>query len=456
MVNIFKSFFKLFIFLDWSKKPAVFLLAGLFSASRIFLVLQSFGSDPDAWRIANSAYDLRYSGIYHVSRFPGFPVPEIVNALVIPFGWLATNSLTLIISFISVIIFAKILSCRNEPNKGLLTFTYAFMPILWVNSANTMDYLWALAFILASWYLILIKRPLIAGIALGVAIGSRLTSGVFGIPFLLLIWTKHQRIKPIVLFLIASASSAFILYLPILYTYGLTFLTGYPASISISLVVTGLFRQFGALAVLFGILLMLISAKKTVRLIMTSESDTLFLLCAIAIIVLIFSLAPYETAYLIPAVPFALVLFNKVSRPSYIVIFCLLTFANFGLISKTITTQKKELQMGQHILSTEIQPKSMVISGWWVPYIAYLNNHIQHKGETPFAINDTTTVYGVYDAQKDIYYIYPVPLTSLTALLEKGYTVYYAEGMDIDTRNQYQYDITRFPCIPMKLPTLLK
>jgi len=35
---------------------------------------------------------------FYPSRLPGYPVPELASAAVIKGGWLATNSLTLLIS----------------------------------------------------------------------------------------------------------------------------------------------------------------------------------------------------------------------------------------------------------------------------------------------------------------------------------------------------------------------
>ncbi len=90
--------------IDFTKFPYLFVLILFFILSRIPLLNLGFGSDPDAWRIANSAFDLHYFNVYHPSRFPGYPLPEIFNSLVINYGWLATNIITMIISLISVIL----------------------------------------------------------------------------------------------------------------------------------------------------------------------------------------------------------------------------------------------------------------------------------------------------------------------------------------------------------------
>ena len=159
-----------FLDLDWTKKPYIFLLTLLFVISRAPLLNLGFGSDPDAWRVADSALDLHYFSTYHPSRFPWYPLYEFFNSLIINYGWLATNVATMIISLISVIVFAKILNELNIKNKGLLVITYAFLPILWINSASTMDYVWALTFILFTWFFIIKKQYLLTGFMMGLAI----------------------------------------------------------------------------------------------------------------------------------------------------------------------------------------------------------------------------------------------------------------------------------------------
>ncbi|MEL7669964.1 hypothetical protein [Methanobacterium sp.] len=186
----------------------------MFILSRIHLLNLGFGSDPDAWRIAGSAFDLHYFGIYHPSRFPGYPFPEFFNSLIINYGWLATNAATMILSLISVYVFARILKELNIKNGGLLVVTYAFLPILWINSAITMDYMWALAFILLTWFFIIRKQYALAGLMMGLAVGSRITSVILIIPFLYIIFIADKKIK-MLYFVIGTFLTAFFLFLPL-------------------------------------------------------------------------------------------------------------------------------------------------------------------------------------------------------------------------------------------------
>ena len=167
---------------DLLKLPNLLFFIVIFVLSRIWLLDLGFGLDADAWRVANSAFDLRYHGIYHASRFPGYPLPEFFNAFIIGSGWLATNGLTMLLSLVSVIVFAQILKIYNCRMRGLLTMTYAFLPLLWINSTNTMDYTWSVTFIMLTWLLLLRKKAIIAGLMMGLAIGSRPQSIFIMIP----------------------------------------------------------------------------------------------------------------------------------------------------------------------------------------------------------------------------------------------------------------------------------
>ena len=117
---------------DWLRLRYALVMALLFLCSRLPLLPLGFGLDPDSWRIAGSSFDIRHHLVYHASRFPGYPVPEFVNALVIDLGWFASNALTAILSLASVFAYGYILRESEENDKGLdvsdqdFTKTYVF------------------------------------------------------------------------------------------------------------------------------------------------------------------------------------------------------------------------------------------------------------------------------------------------------------------------------------------
>jgi hypothetical protein len=203
--------------LDWDRWPNMVILIASFVASRVPFLNSGFGDDIDAWMMANSAYDLITEHVYSTSRAPGYPLPEYIDSLVIQHGWLATNTLTMILSLASVIVFAKILKRLNVPNKGLLVVTYAFLPILWINSTNTMDYMWALSFIIFTWFFALRHQWGVAGLMMGLAVASRITSAALILPFLYLLMTetRGRKVRDAIWFLVVSVTVSALFFLPL-------------------------------------------------------------------------------------------------------------------------------------------------------------------------------------------------------------------------------------------------
>jgi len=73
----------------------------------------------------------------------------------------------------------KALDCKDNMIASL---ALAFIPIVYTTSTMSLDNLWALAFILSSLYFVLLRRPVVAGVLLGIAIGCRITSGAMLVP----------------------------------------------------------------------------------------------------------------------------------------------------------------------------------------------------------------------------------------------------------------------------------
>ena len=399
-----KGHIKSLLDLDWTKPPHIFILILSFVVSRIFLLNLGFGADPDAWRIANSAFDLRYSHIYHTSRFPGYPIPEYFNSLIIDHGWLATNSMTMILSLVSVIFFAKILKDLNVKNKGLLVLTYAFLPILWINSTNTMDYMWALTFIVIAWFFVLKNQWTFAGLMMGLAIGSRITSAILIFPFLYLIWMENRKIKDIIYFGIATVTISLLSFLPLFLQYNLEFLTYYPAKMTkIELIIiagkNGT-KLFGRVPTLFVLIMLLLSAKVLFRKIVERDKDTLFLLSAIILICILFIKAPYEVEYLIPMIPFGLLFLNKICRRELVAILCVLlllnSFVSFpiigrdnegnltiraiadGMIKRNIEERTEQIDYTKRLIDVNIS-HAVVIVGWYLPVLSYLDENVSYS-----------------------------------------------------------------------------
>lgn len=155
---------------DWS----ILILAVIIYLPMTFL---GYGSDSDVDNVVRTGQYFARTLDYIPSRNPGFFVHETATFFLNSLGGSFLSNLgTLLMSLVTLASFMKILRIYEMPNVKLLAGTLMIHPFYWVNSTSTMDYIWALGFLLLGFELLFRKRSGAAGIALGLAIGSRFTT----------------------------------------------------------------------------------------------------------------------------------------------------------------------------------------------------------------------------------------------------------------------------------------
>ena len=305
--------FDRFADLEFTSPLAFTVLAVVYVASRIPWLDQGYGNDPDAWRVALSAQHFWSEGEYLPSRLPGFPLHELVTAAVWEQGWVWTNLSTVLISLAGVYLFARVAREMELPNRGILTLGFAFAPFLWINSVMTIDYMWALTFLLAAYLALLRRSPTLAGVCLGIAAGFRLTSLAMLLPFWLLLARTGRRGE---IFSLTRMSAAIVLfaYLPVLMEYGFKLLNFYDESVSWEVVVRSLGKDglgvIGALAVLAALAL---SVRRLRRFPgdLLRDPQVLTWTTAVLVFAALYARLPHEVAYLIPIFPFGFFLLSR-------------------------------------------------------------------------------------------------------------------------------------------------
>src|SRR5882762_3388166 len=92
------------------RNPRLQLIAlfALVLASRFPFLDAGYGANVDAWRVARAARDIATTGEYSVSRFPGYPVQEIVCSWFWNGGPIMLNGLTALFSAAVATTFAAI------------------------------------------------------------------------------------------------------------------------------------------------------------------------------------------------------------------------------------------------------------------------------------------------------------------------------------------------------------
>jgi len=196
--------------------------------SRLPFLSAGYGMNSDAWRVANTARHIAETGQYEVSRFPGNPIHEIACAFLWRGGPVALNGASALFSVLAALMFARL--ARQAGCKDWLpaTLAFAFLPLVYICSVTSKDCIWSLAFTLAA--LTLVSRPVAAGVALGLAIGCRITAGTAALPLTLLLLVSGDpatRLRRFVQFAGCAAVTAIASFLPVFLRYGTGFFTCY-------------------------------------------------------------------------------------------------------------------------------------------------------------------------------------------------------------------------------------
>ena len=171
-----------------------------------FLIQGYIGSDWDSYALIGSVQNLNIDFLYLPSRPPGFPVFEIFLSLLFFLSQLINVSFELV--FILSQFFFVV--CNNyliyklfdfyKKSSEYLYFVIVFSPIYLLSGFSVIDYHSGLFFgLLAVYYSIRNKNPILISIILSLAIGVRLTNLIFAISvFLIFIKNKTditQKVK---------------------------------------------------------------------------------------------------------------------------------------------------------------------------------------------------------------------------------------------------------------------
>ena len=155
----------------------IILLALLIYLPFIFL---GYGSDFDSYNVLWAGRNYVETLDYVPSRVPGFVVYEaLVLALDTLGGSVLTNLLSLFMSLAILWVFMRVCRMHEIPHYHLLTLILMVHPFFWVNSTCTMDYLIAMGFAFIGFYQLLKGRYTAAGILMALGIGSRLTTLIY-------------------------------------------------------------------------------------------------------------------------------------------------------------------------------------------------------------------------------------------------------------------------------------
>ncbi|HXH22545.1 MAG TPA: glycosyltransferase family 87 protein [Dehalococcoidia bacterium] len=468
-----------FAALDLSRPTAFAALASLFLLARAPFLNYGYGTDPDAWRVALTGQYLWEHGKYFPSRLPGNPLHEFALAPFVPFGWVAANLATALVSLAGVWLFARIVRHLDLPNPAVLVVGFAFMPLLFINSIAGMDYMWTLTMILAAYYLTLRDRPLWAGVFLGLAMGFRLQSGIAGIPLAYAMLrsspgvTSPAFLRRLLPFGFAAAGVTLLALAPVLATYSLDFANFYDEKVEWQVVLRLLGKEslgvVGSLAVLAGLAL---SARRLASVpgdLLRDPQVGVWLLF-IALYTFSFLRLPHEIGYMVPVFPFGLLFLGRyLSRAVITGVVAAVLVAGLvdittpsddltveafreatigkGLLLSNADTQTSQREFVEDILEADVPDHSVVIAGFVYPQLAMRARDRLDVGilqRDYDAISMLSDRGEAVDTRRDIRYVWLLTYDAFIALRSQGYAFFIVPDAAGGTAALYHYRPTLF------------
>ncbi len=160
------------------------------------LTFTGYGSDVDTFRVLEAGRNFIATADYVPSRRPGYLVYELSVFALDQLGgsWL-TNLGSLFWALIAVASFLRICRRHAIPNANVLAAIFVVHPVFWYNATVTLDYVWALGMLLAGFDLLEQERFGWAGLAFGLAVGCRLSSLVIAALLLGYAWLRFPLLR---------------------------------------------------------------------------------------------------------------------------------------------------------------------------------------------------------------------------------------------------------------------
>jgi len=272
-----------------------------------------YGADYDSREVVAAGKSLFANHRYVPSRYPGYVVHELPAALLDHMGGAPlSNAATVLMSLWAIHSFLRILKLHAVPHRQWLALALIANPFYWAASTCTIDYVWALALLLAGYLAYREHQFGRAGVRLGLAMACRAASLVFILAlFAAAALAGGTRRKSELRTCVFSMAFGAAFYLPTWLQYGRRRLyMGDWSWLDYAVrFVNGELAFFGSLALVPLVLGLLWAGRAGWRMFAEQPRESML---ACAFIVLgyqaLFVRYPFEEEYMLPLVPFFLVL----------------------------------------------------------------------------------------------------------------------------------------------------
>ncbi|WP_123862039.1 hypothetical protein [Chryseobacterium artocarpi] len=406
--------------------------------SRLPFIFNSLGSDLDGWREVYTGKVLHEEHIYQVSRFPGYPFPEFLYSLVYNAPYWCINLLSVLFTAGCSLFLFKILELIKAKFSPLIPIVFTFIPVIYLNSTIAMEYNWSLFFLLGAIYYILKKNIWISALFFGLIVSTRFNNIIF-LPALLFLtyFYIEKSIKKVLLYSFLSILFTGILFSPVIIKYGPHFLQNSGDSefnlVSIlSLATLYIYGAIGTLAIGLGLIMQFFTGGY--QKIKELGKNHFITFSAILIIsnFIFFIKYPLEPGYLIPSVPFVLILLQYIMKEK------MMKFVLFTLFLSPFFI---------HITAEKIRFKGMVLTNedYEDQGLQYCSNLVQ---EIKKLSKDHHTIFHVGNLSEQIMLVGKFDKTSHTkivknlskeqenAIINKKVKLYYINTIDGKIENE--------------------
>jgi hypothetical protein len=348
-----------------SPNQRLYVLAFLLYLPFIFM---GYGSDVDSYRVLDAGRNFFATADYVPSRRPGYLVHEMLTLLFNSVGGsLLSNLATLAFALLALYSFLRICQHFHLPEPLLLGLGLAFHPAFWTNAAATIDYVWALAFLLTGFWLLLDDKFNFGGLALGLAVGTRLSLVLSVVLVLIFVFVTRREQRKYVLgaALVAGlvSGAAYILPMDFVGWNLKQILSLFKASVGDESLWTSSLRlgrfayknlYFWGLPAAALLIACLVFISKRLGSILKDKNAALFGLAAAVILVneVLFFKYPIEMDYLLPTLPFWLILIGiglagrRKILIALVILVMLTNFVNFNIARPDVPSQASSATYG--------------------------------------------------------------------------------------------------------------
>ncbi|MGB3946559.1 MAG: hypothetical protein WBM13_01125 [Bacteroidia bacterium] len=441
--------------------------------SRIPFLFCGYGVEEDSWGIALAAFYTKLSGIYEPSRLPGHPVQELIYSALWGAGPLVFNGLCAVFSGITTVYFALILKHLNFTHFFLAALAFAFIPVFYISSTYTIDFVWTEAFVLMSFYYLLKEKYILTGLLLGLAIGCRITSGAMLLPFMIVVWQNDNLKQNFVKLLkigVPMAVISILAFVPVIKQFGLSFFMyydqfPYPPFLKVMYkMVIGVFGLVGTLAIIVTTLLIVFNRKKITFGQLFQRSLDKRILTASYVIIILFIISyfrlPQKSGYMIPVLPCLILLFGYYASSNYFKALCIALIVAPFICSINLTDKLRGATYSKYSIITHVAGQEIFFDPFSGPIfsdyskrklkINYTNSVLQ-KVDT---INQKTVVIAgwwynqimveLIEKNRNNFVIFEfyIDAVKIEKYLSEGYKICYLPEQNIYNDLMYKMNIT--------------